>query len=517
LPYRRLLAFASCLAVAAYFCAPPAARAAADTDAVSLLAKHRAFAGWQMGDGTFKTLRIRGKATDAKGATHFTFAELHAGLVYRTTYVDVKRGSTTEDEGFTGNVFWQSNRNGFTTPSFGDSAKLALAVDAVFNEGIGQLVPTSQGAGSVDGKPAQIVRVSLPGGYPIDLYVDPSTGAYEQVVVDPGGTQTETIVVLSYADAAPGKKYVASYKTEGDSDTWTNTAFDANPAVALEEFYPPAARATWNFANPNPFPMKVTDTRFIVDAKVNGVPGRFLIDTGAFGIFLTRKFAARANVKQFSSDRAYGIGGGTNTDVDRIDTLEIGGNTLSNVIAYAGSDSFDDDAPDGLIGFDLFGGAIVRLDSSTQHMTIQDPATASAGATAGVQLNVDLTGGTPSVPMKMDGTIAVNATLDSGNFYYVLFGKELITHYGLRMLVDDSVGGGLQSHPIVGGAGGFEVERCGHVDSLVLGPIVYQQPPACESGSFSGRDVLVGYDFLRHFDYVFDYPHGHLIMIPHKT
>ena len=313
----------------------------------------------------------------------------------------------------------------------------------------------------------------------------------------------------------PGKKIIGSYRY-GRGSTWTVGKVEANPQVASDDLHPPAPRATWAFSNPQPFGFKVTDTRFIVDAKVNGTPGRFVIDTGAGGIFLTRDFGVRAHVKTLTSENVNGIAGTAKGEINRLDTVEIGGNVLSNVVADSIPDSMDTEAPDGVIGFDLFGGAVVRLDASAQQLTIQDPATAQLDQTAGIPMNVDLSGGVPSVPMKMDGRIPVNAELDSGNFYYVLFGKELITRYGLTMLVDNSEVGTLQSHPVLGGVGGYEVESCGHVDSLTLGPIVYQQPPACESGSFSGRDILVGYDFLRHFDYVFDYPHGHLIMIPHK-
>jgi predicted aspartyl protease len=290
---------------------------------------------------------------------------------------------------------------------------------------------------------------------------------------------------------------------------------EPNVPVADADLHPPAPRATWAFTNPQPFAFKTTDTRFIVDAKINGVAGKFIVDTGADGIYLTSDFAHRAHAKPFTSGMASGIGGSTKTEVDRLDSLEIGGNTLSNVVAYSGGDSMDEDAPDGLIGFSLFGAAVVSMDSEQGKMTVTDPASAEVDHTKGVVLNVDLDSGVPQVPMKMNGVIDVYATLDSGDFYYVLFGKELITHHGLKMLVDNSLVGSLGSHPIIGGVGGYEMERCGHLDSLSIGPIVYQNPPACESASFSGREILIGFDYLRHFNYIFDYPHGQLVVTPH--
>jgi hypothetical protein len=500
--------------VAALLLGGEAARAD-DPAAQALLAKHRAFVGWQFGDAAVASLRLTGKAVDDRGQHTYDFTTLSRGLAYRTTYADLRQGGVLQDEGFTGNVVWQSNENGFTTPAFGDPAKAAIAQDLLFNEATSQLTGTSRGAATVDGTPVQIVRVALKDGFPMDVYIDPVSGAYLKAVIDPEGSQTTTVRILAYTRAAPGKKVIGSYRFASGS-TWTVAKAEVNPPIADADLHPPAARALWTFSNPQPFTFTVTDKRFIVDAKVNGVAGRFLIDTGADHVYLTREFAAHARVKSLSRTDVGGIAGSAKGEVVRLNTLEIGGNTLSDVVAMSVGDSLDTDAPDGVIGFDLFGGAVVDLDSSTQRMTIQDPAQAPAAPADGVSMNVDLSAGVPSVPMKMDGRIAVNAELDSGNFYYVLFGKELISHDGLVMLVDDSLVGGLESHPVLGGVGGVEVERCGHVDSLSLGPIVYQQPPACASPSFSGRTIFVGFDFLRHFDYVFDYPHGRVTMIPHK-
>ena len=67
----------------------------------------------------------------------------------------------------------------------------------------------------------------------------------------------------------------------------------------------------------------------MVDAKINGVPGRFLIDTGAEAIFLTKDNLPGARpVKPFSTSESSGIGGSAKTEVDRIASLEIGEHPL---------------------------------------------------------------------------------------------------------------------------------------------------------------------------------------------
>ncbi len=67
-----------------------------------------------------------------------------------------------------------------------------------------------------------------------------------------------------------------------------------------------------------------------------------------------------------------------------------------------------------------------------------------------------------------------------------------------------------------GGIGGLEIERCGRLSSLKLGPINYRPVPACDSPSFARNEILVGLDFMKAFNYVFDYPDGIVVMRPRK-
>jgi predicted aspartyl protease len=66
------------------------------------------------------------------------------------------------------------------------------------------------------------------------------------------------------------------------------------------------------------------------------------------------------------------------------------------------------------------------------------------------------------------------------------------------------------------GVNGHETDTCGRLESLELGPIAYRPVPACMSDSMSDTDVLVGFDFLKHFNYVFDYPDGEIVLTARK-
>jgi len=511
--------FASLLLVAALLpCLRLPAAADADAGAQALLAKHKAFAGWQLGDGTFNTLRLEREYTAPGGRVTERSLQRRVALLYRETITNVTQ-RTTEERGFTGNVFWATNWNGFTTPVFGDLAKYRITYDGFLNEGLTALPGVLRGQATVDGTPVTIVRVAVPNGDAADLYIDPATGAFAKVVIDPGGDYETAFRILSYVDGLPGKKLLGSYRVDNDPGVYSFTKIEPNLPIPNTELHPPAAVATWSFANPNPFPIKTTDDRFYVDATIDGVPGRFILDTGASEIYLTDAFAKRSHFKTlWSNDDGSGIGSSVvKSDGVKIDTLTIGGNTLSNVYAQINRSGFEGDkeAPDGLIGFDLFAGAVVTINTAASTMTLADPST-PVDTSSGLNVIVDLSSQQPRVPMTLNGSIAVNALLDSGDPAYVLLAKDLISRYGMRMLVDNSDVGYLQSHLAMGGVAGVEADECGHIESLALGPIVYQGTNACTSPSFDGREILVGFDFLKHFDMIFDYPHGRIIMTPHK-
>lgn len=500
-------------ALVAFGSAFSAARA---DEAASLLQKHKAFVGWQFGDGTFKSLAtdtelVKSSTDKVEEKTH----TLNVGAIYRKT-TRTSRGN--KDSGFTGNIFWSSNMNGFPRPVRGDVVKDLISEQIVFNEAASLLAGESRGTGTVDGRSVPIVRVKPEQGDAIDLYVDPSTGAYKRVVIDPDGTYEESFDVLAYTEVSPGKKIVSQWKYDGSNYIHRVAKAVANPAFTNEDLHPPAQTATWDFKNDRPFAIKFLNRdagpRIIVEAKVNGVPGRFILDTGAFSIALSRNFADRAGVKRQFAATFGGVSGSLRGEIAKADTVEVGGNVLHDVLLSAGGGEVDKEAPDGLLGFDLLAGAIVNVNLDDQTTTILDPKTHQVDRNQGILVAADLSSGTPYIPMKVDGKVDVNALLDSGAGTYVLYSPKLINH-GVRMMVDETT---LASHLAIGGiSGGYEIGSCGNLDKISVGPVVYEHAPACQVRSSVGeREIIVGLDFLKGFNIVFDYPDSYMVFIPRK-
>ncbi len=500
---------AAVFAVSTFF--PPTARA---DDAASLLAKHKAFVGWQYGDGTFHYLRETGaiaKTSGGPGDLDATFTTVRANTVYRTTKTTTASGITV-GEGFTGNAFWQTDANGFIRPFIGDAQKARVSQQLVFTEATTAFDGTLQGTATVSGTDVSIVRISPASGLPIDLYVDAATGAYKRVVFDPDGAFRATVDILSYIDGPGGKKFIGSYKTPGSEYTTTIKTIEAPSSIDTALFVPPRPTAFWSFDSRNaPMPIIYDwyrNQRIYFHAKVNGVDGKFILDTGdGTGIVLTQDFADKLKLTESKAGTATGVGGAVAIKALRVDTIAIGGNTLHNVMVTTQPGHLD---ADGLMGLDLLAGVVAHLDLDAQTLTLYDPATADLAtlAAGGLPLTVDTDNGVPAVPMVIDGRIPVRAMLDTGNPMFVLFGPDLIYKDHLVMR---------RTGAILPGIGGYEFVECGAVNEIAIGPIKYTGAPACQSKSFDGHTILVGLDFLRHFGYWFDYPQSQIIMTTRKS
>lgn len=471
-----------------------------DAQAAALLAKHRAFVGWQFGDGTFTSMRVTGNVTDEKGNVTSTFVMLSKGLVYRNSYTAVELANLTTQAGFTGNLFWHADINGFTTPVYGGYAKYLASFTVLQQEGTTELPASFRGEKTVDGKAVDVVRVTLANGDPIDCYIDPQTGAYVQATIDPDGSYETTIHVLSYRQAAPGKKMIAAYRIGNSNDSFNYSAFEPNLTVSSDDLHPPLPTASWTFGSQTAFPITLTRNRFLVDVAINGVQGRFILDTGATAIVLDDQFADRVKVPVLKgSGEAATMYGRVKTHARRVDTLGFGNSTLHNVVVY--SEDFrnhdfrglDRQGYDGLVGFDFFAGAIVKLDVYDSKITLLDPSADLSGV-GGLGLLVDLSEGVPAIPMTLNKTIEVNALLDTGNPGVVFMSLNLARKHRLSIWT----------------------RGCGNLESLTIGPITYAGQEVCLFG-FPSNYMLLGFDFLKHFDYVFDYPQGRMFMTPNKN
>ena len=154
--------------------------------------------------------------------------------------------------------------------------------------------------------------------------------------MDPDGAYEETYHIRAYRDVLPGKKMVSSSTTGDDKSVTTFTRFEPNVAVTAQDLHPPAPLASWTFGDGTPFPFTMTHDRMLVDATINGVKGRFLLDTGADSIVLDDEFADRAHAEVLNnSDQAYMLTGEVKTRLRKVQTVTLGNSTLHDAVAFS--------------------------------------------------------------------------------------------------------------------------------------------------------------------------------------
>jgi len=500
----------------------------ADDEAAALLAKHKAYVGWEFGDGTFKTMRVDGTRSriekDGKPKAIATYVDLWRGVVHHAERTDLESGDKSYF-GFTGSAFWYADQNGFTVPIVSENSKLTLAEAVIFNEATTLYPAVVEKHDTVNGKAAVVIREQMPSGTHVDLYVDPQTGAYLRAVADPG-ERARTIEVDDYAEVVPGKRRIAAWHYRDSKYRYAERA-TPNPTLTDDDFRPPKQRASWSFASPQAFPIEVTTQRIFILARVNGLEGRFIFDSGASrSIYLTKEFAKRAGLAELpGSLTVTSLYGQARAHYVNIERLRFGdGSELRNVVVTEDPiiPGASQERIDGLIGYAFLAAAIVDVDLDAKRMTIYNPETSAPNEMQGFVFAIDLSAGIPSVPMKINGSTPVQAWFDTGDPVHVLLPSQLdgkiVARRGTFLGLDPegwgAAGGAIQSS--AASAWRYEVPSCGKLTSIQFGPVNYEAPPFCFTDAMEPGVGLVGLDFLKNFNMVFDYPDSKIIMVPRK-
>ena len=540
----RVLSTAAIAAFAA-FLAPQAAEPAGAADAAAVLAKHKAYMGWSYGDGTLKSARLTivtdapspaptpdsAATPDPFGSANRKTVELRRELLYKA--VTTAYGLDVSVEGFTGSVFWRANENGnVVTRRFRD-ARQALTEDVIDAEAYAEVPTTLRPDAPFDGKPSNVVRLEPKTGVLADVSFDPETGAVRGYVLEPDvPLERTTIHIASYAEFAPSKRYVSSVRVNDSKRTTRVVSFEPNVAVTDADLHPPSPTSTWTFGKGNPTPIEIvehsqrysnTGARAVhVELSMNGHVGHFLFDSGAGGMLVSGAFAKVAGLKELGHTGYSGVNGrGVAATIARADTIGIGGSTLHNVlVTQTKGGGASGRALDGIMGFDVLAAAVVNVNLVNRTMTVGDPdgyeAPLSKGAYA---FPVDLSSFHAGVPVKVNDIVLPSVWLDTGDDFFIIFPHELEKKtIALPNTVTIAKTFTVETIVYFGGVDGSGAEpaRCVRLNEIMIGPYRYQKALSCfaPNDAFGVDGGLIGFDFLRHFNWTFDYPHGKVILTP---
>jgi hypothetical protein len=513
------------LAAALASAAAPPAAGAADA-ARDVLARHAAYAGHA--DALVTTYRYApepqasaapaASPSSAPADAEPTYAPAETTTYRRgLLYHDVDRGQGVSTEaGFDGHAYWTANENRYSVTTLEDAARRAITANAVEAGAFDAAAAQARPPQTVDGVQADVVRVTPPGGIPADLAVDRATGAYVQITYAPDEPYRRSVVhVLGYTEIAPGVRVPSAYRY-GRSFTMKLVHGAVRP-VSDAELQRPSPSAVWRFGNGDPVRISVDRGTYggravMLHASINGKPGTFLLDSGAGQVLLYRPYADRLGLTMLGATSYSGVNGGfRGARFARADTITIGDNVLSNVVLAVSARDPDDRSPiDGILGYDVLAGALVHVDLVKETIELADPSQAMATVPkGGFAFPVNLADGTPEVNVKVAG-VDTRATFDSGNDFFAVFSDYLTKTGRVVGLVEGAM--------FFGGVDGVATEpsSCYNLREIAIGPYRYQNATTCfGSERVFGRDGgLIGFDFLRHFDWTFDYSRAHLILSP---
>lgn len=506
-------------------------------DTAALLAKHKAFMGWAYGDGSLGSLRETlvlpaaspkpdstpaaapkpGRSPDPLGPRAGRMTIARRQLLYRETAWAYER--PIRDEGFTGSLVWVASENGFTERMRGHGAAMSLTTDIIDAEAFGEVPAALRSPVTFDGKKASVVRITPNQGVAADLFFG-DDGALLGYTLDPDDPdERQTVHFVAYGEFQAHKRYVKALRFGDSARTYEVTDFQPNANVSEADLHPPASRATWTFGEPHSVPVTIRRSTYVgsavfVDLSVNGHVGHFLVDSGAGGTILSDHFAQIAGVTEVGRSAFSGVNGGVIAATTvKIDTIKIGGNTLHDLIAErappVAAGQREDTTTDGIIGFDLFADALVDVNLGSRTLTVLDPKENQPVVKPGAYaFQLDLSDFHAGVPLKLQDEVLPSVWLDTGNAFFVVLPHAIESRH-VATVTDRTFFYG------VDGQGQYPA-NCVRFNEIQIGPYRYQHALSCfaPNEAFGKSRGLIGFDFLKHSNWTFDYPHGQLVLTP---
>lgn len=346
--------------------------------AIQVLQNHTQAVGYSLGNGQMKPYVMKSTTTwgDYEGHPHTSLTVLtRAGAIYRE---DRQYHGMATSSGFDGSAFWQASPNGNITAGDGYSRRFDVTWAVIDSEGIDsadnpQLRQTTA--------KAYVLRILPPGGVAADIYIDRTTWLTSQVIVDPDSA-TERWEYFDYKAFGPVEVATTERTIVSDTDrsnpyivTTKVNSFDWNAPVTADNLSAPTLPDYVTFPSSGSVTVPFDNHGgIIIQASVDGIDGRFCLDTAAAGILLDPLLAEKAGLTgttdaRFKSYDAPDLAQTYNA------TIRIGDLALNNVKVGVTSDNFDFVATpyDGVIGLDVMAKAVTSIDIDDHTVTFTDP------------------------------------------------------------------------------------------------------------------------------------------------
>jgi hypothetical protein len=483
--------FAFLAVLLASYVAGDAACAVGSVDPLDIFAEHAAAVGYSLADGRAKPYVLEASVVDTDTGKASTLRRKQAGAYF---VVAQTSNSRTGRYGFDGHGFWNQNENGNVTYEIGYERQYDIAWAVIDAEAFGpDLMPEVVDQSGDD----YVIRIHPPNAVPADVYFNKKTYLIDRAVVSPA--------------LVPQRREYSDYEHHGPTMvamTWSSngysgkvTKFQWDAPMPASDFDRPPQRiyATFPAAGPSVVSFDDKNDSITFAASINGVQGRFELDSGADGVYLTPSFAARAHLTPLDQSSASWVGGTFAISPTRVAHLTVGGVDFSDFYALIGAKA----DVDGFIGYDILAQVVCDINFDKKQLALINPASYQGDPRRG-SIVFALDTGTPQIQALINQKHNVYMELDTGDSSSMTFA---------RTFVDANPGVVARGAEVrfVGGGGESQSGYIGTLDEIDIGPYKFFGLEADVLGGFKGfassrlRQGLVGYQMLRRFNLTFDY------------
>ena len=525
----RLFALSAAAAILASSPAHAAAQAPSDQRLDALLSQAKVALGLQNAS-SIRTLTMHDKVvyTGIPG-TSVEWDDLHTGN--SAVYVDA--GPQSGGSGFDGTHAWNEAPSGIVWVDDAPDA-LIRARQSAYVTSYGLWKPDHGGAvvaletSRVDaGRHYDVVKVTLPGTPPFDLWLDASSHLPARMVSTVGRSTSQTQWSDYRAVAGLQVPYRYHLAAPGGEVDGTVTAAVPNAADSVAHLALPASHATdFSIANgtSTSIPFDLIDNHVYLDATIDGKgPFRLIFDTGGAN-FLDVDIAKQLGLTSEGHVNTGGVG--TQTEAARfanVARLVIGDAVLTNQIfnvapVHRGFGVSGGKPVDGLIGFEVLSRYITTFDYQHKRIILRMPSAAAEPASSDpAQVSPFTFDDTiPAIPCTIDA-IPGTCTIDTGS-------RDSFDLHSPFVAAHPSVVSGTATQVGVGGYGfgGPLLNRLGRT-TLAFGPFTLPDTitgyTAQNAGAFADPFIAgnIGAGVLKRFTVTFDYPRKTMTLVPNDT
>ncbi|MCD4655893.1 aspartyl protease family protein [bacterium] len=382
----------------------------------------------------------------------------------------------------------------------------------------------------IDDKTYRILEIDAP-GYKKSRkkYLDPKTFLVMREEAEEEGIS----VIMEYSDyrkfdnvSMPGKTVQQAMMPGIPPSTLTIEELVLNEPVDTSLFNPPAEEIkdyTFPDSHQVTVPMTLCGEHLIVGIKINGKgPYDFVLDSGAAATIIDNSFADELGLERISGMQAVGIGGAESVDKVEVAELSIGDFRIDTLDLYCmdmkilGEMLGLDDNFKGIVGYDLFARAIMKLDYQNQQLTIIDPEHFEYDG-PGKPVSGEIVNNLICVNGIIDGDIIGKIRIDTGAAGGLHLHGGYLREHGLL----DRYQGDVEMEMY--GAGGKQTIQLVKVKTLKLGDFEVKEPLSTLMLSKDGEDGIMGTldaiatagnGVLSRFVVFFDYDNNRLILEP---